>query len=63
MTLKNLSNILRKKLKSIKFDFFKNHFDLLVPSVLVKKFYETKNKKKSNELSISFLQIQQLLLF
>ena len=50
MTLKNLSNILRKKLKSIKFDFFKNHFDLLVPSVLVKKFYETKNKKKSNEL-------------
>ena len=29
---------------------FKNYFNVVVPSVLAKKLYETKNKNKSNEL-------------
>ena len=29
---------------------FKDYFDVLVPSALAKKLYETKNKNKNNEL-------------
>ena len=29
---------------------FKNYFNVVVPSVLAKKLYETKNKNKNNEL-------------
>ena len=30
---------------------FKDYFDFLVPSALAKKLYETKDKKKKNELA------------
>ena len=29
---------------------FKDYFNILVPSALAKKLYETKDKKKNNEL-------------
>ena len=31
-------------------DFFKNYFNLLVPSALAKQLYETNDKKKNNKL-------------
>ena len=34
--------------KGINYDLLKNHFNLVVPSVLAKKLYETKIKKKNN---------------
>ena len=36
--------------KVIDFDLFKNYVDFLVPSDLAKKLYETRNKKKNQEL-------------
>ena len=36
--------------RGIKYDLFKDYFDLVVPSALVKKLYETKDEKKNNEL-------------
>ena len=36
--------------KDINYDLFKDYFDVLVPSSLAKKLYETKNKNKNNEL-------------
>ena len=36
--------------KGINYDLFKDYFDLVVPSVLAKKLYETKNKNKNNDL-------------
>ena len=36
--------------KGISYDLFKDYFNLVVPSVLVKKLCETKNKDKNNEL-------------
>ena len=36
--------------KGINYDLFKDYFDFLVPSALAKKLYETKDKKKHNEL-------------
>ena len=36
--------------KDINYDLFKDYFDVLVPSALAKKLYETKNKNKNNEL-------------
>ena len=32
------------------YDLFKDYFNFLVPNALAKKLYETKKKKKSNEL-------------
>ena len=37
--------------KGINYDLFKNYFDFLVRSALAKKLYETKDKKKKNELA------------
>ena len=37
--------------KGINYDLFKDYFDFAVPSVLVKKLYETKNKNKNNRIS------------
>ena len=36
--------------KGIKYDLFKDYFDFVVPSALVKQSYETKNKNKNNKL-------------
>ena len=43
---KNIEN----ESKSINLDLFKIHFDVVAPTVLAKKLYETKDKKKNNEL-------------
>ena len=37
--------------KGIIYDLFKNYFNFIVPSALPKKIYETKDKKKNNELA------------
>ena len=36
--------------KGINYDLFKDYFDLVVPSALGKKIFETKDEKKNNEL-------------
>ena len=36
--------------KGINDDLFKDYFNFIVPSALVKKLYETKNKNKNNKL-------------
>ena len=41
---------IENKPRGINYDMFKDYFDLVVPSALAKKLYETKNKKKKNEL-------------
>ena len=46
---KNLSNILRINQRT-NYDLFKDYFKFVVPSALVKKLYEIKNKKKKNKL-------------
>ena len=35
---------------NIHYDLFRNYFNFVVPSALTKKLYETKNKKKNDEL-------------
>ena len=35
--------------KGINYDLFKDYFDLVVPSALAKKLFETKDKKKNSE--------------
>ena len=46
---KNLSNILRINQRT-NYDLFKDYFKFVVPSALVKKLYEIKNKKKKKKL-------------
>ena len=36
--------------KDISYELFKTHFNFVAPTVLAKKLYETKDKKKNNEL-------------
>ena len=36
--------------KSINYDLFKTHFSDIAPTVLAKKFFDTKNKKANNDL-------------
>ena len=36
--------------KSINYELFEKYFGFVAPSALAKKLYETKDKKKSNEL-------------
>ena len=36
--------------KCINYDLFKDHFDFVAPSTLVKQLYKTKKKKKNYEL-------------
>ena len=38
--------------KSINYDLFKTHFSDIAPTILAKKLFETKNKKKNNDLVI-----------
>ena len=47
---KKFIEYIEKKSKGINCDLFKDYFSFLVPSSLVKKLYETKNKNKNNEL-------------
>ena len=47
---KKFIEYIEKKSKGINYDLFKDYFSFLVPSSLVKKLYETKNKNKNNEL-------------
>ena len=35
--------------KGVNYDLFKDYFDLVVPSALAKKLFETKNKNKNSE--------------
>ena len=50
MTLKNLSNV-ENESKSINRDLFKDYFNFLVPSALVKELFKIKDKKKNNDLT------------
>ena len=36
--------------EGIKYDLFKDYFDLVAPTVLAKKLYETKDKKENDKL-------------
>ena len=47
---KKLLEYIENESKDINYDLFKDYFDVLVPSALAKKLYETKNKNKNNEL-------------
>ena len=48
--LKDFIEYVENKSKTIDYNLFKNYFDFSVPSVLVKKLYETKDEKKNNDL-------------
>ena len=41
---------IEKESKGINYDLFKTYFNFSIPSALVKQLYETKDKKKNNEL-------------
>ena len=41
---------IEKESKGINYDLFKTYFNFSIPSALVKQLYETKYKKKNNEL-------------
>ena len=47
---KKFIKYIEKESKSINYYLFKDYFDVLVPSALAKKLYETKNTNKNNEL-------------
>ena len=47
---KKFIKYIEKESKSINYYLFKDYFDVLVPSALTKKLYETKNTNKNNEL-------------
>ena len=47
---KNCFEYIGNESKDINYDLFKDYFDISVPSALLKKLYETKNKNKNNEL-------------
>ena len=47
---KKFIEYIENKSKTIDCNLFKNYFDFSVPSVLVKKLYETKDEKKNNDL-------------
>ena len=46
----NFFEYIANESKSINCDLFEKHFSLVVPTVLAKKLYETKDKNKINEL-------------
>ena len=47
---KKFIKYIQNESKGINYDLFKDYFDFAVPSVLAKKLFETKGKKKNNEL-------------
>ena len=47
---KKLIKYIENESKGINYDLFKDYFDLVVPSALAKKLFETKDKKKSSNL-------------
>ena len=48
--IKKFIKYIENESKSINYDLFKKHFNFNVPSALIKQLYETKNRKKNNEL-------------
>ena len=48
--VKKIIEYIENKSKDINYDLFKDYFDLVAPTVLAKKLFETKNKNKNNEL-------------
>ena len=48
--VKKVFKYIEKESKGINCHFFKTYFNFSVPSALVKQLYETKDKKKNNEL-------------
>ena len=46
----NFFKYIEKESKGINYDLFKTYFNFSIPSALVKQLYETKDKKKNNEL-------------
>ena len=47
---KQIFKYIEDESKDIKYDLFKEYFDFELPTVLAKKLYETKDKKKNNDL-------------
>ena len=47
---KEFIEYIENKPKTIDYNLFKEYFNFKVPSALVKKLYETKDKKKNNDL-------------
>ena len=45
-----LFEYIEDELKDISYELFEKHFNVVAPTVLAKKLYETKDKKKNNEL-------------
>ena len=50
MTIKIFSNILRMYQSVVSYELFEKYIYVPAPTVLVKKIYETKDKKENNEL-------------
>ena len=48
--VKNFFKYIEKESKDINYDLFKTYFNFSIPTALVKQLYETKDKKKNNEL-------------
>ena len=47
---KKLIKYIENESKGINYDLFKDYFDFVTPTVLVKKIYEAKDKKRNCEL-------------
>ena len=47
---KRIIEYIENESKGVNYDLFKNYFNVVVPSVLARELYETKNKNKNNEL-------------
>ena len=47
--------------KTINYDFFEKYSNFVVPTVLAKKLYETKNKKKNSEF-VELIKVKFLIL-
>ena len=45
-----LFEYIEDELKDISYELFEKHFNVVAPTVLAKKLYETKDKKKNNDL-------------
>ena len=48
-SFKKFIKYIENESKGINYDLFKDYFDLVVPSALAKKLFETKDKKKNSE--------------
>ena len=48
--INKFTEYVEKKSKGINYDLFKTYFNFSIPSALIKRLYQTKDKKKNNEL-------------